>query len=417
MVRNDRVASRGIGWALVALGVLINQWTVTPLAGDGDLDPARGTLILLVFQLPLVLLGLLFIRRPDLRSVPTHTNTIVGIAAVVYAILVVEVMLRAVPGQPVFSPAPRAVVGDFPNRSSPKRFTTDPFTGWRMAANVTFRWSVDGQWSHYQANSQGFRSPHHYEARDDQRTIAIVGDSFAFGMGVDQEDTFGAVLERRLEPQTIVYNFAMPGFGLDQMWMSVRHQALPLKPDLLVVAFIDEDLDRSLTAFRQAEGFNKPTFELEDDTLRPQTPADRPNMLVRFLDRHSAIWTAGRLASRALGYHTDIGKWWRLNKAVFRSIVTDAKRAGVPLLFLRLPLKDWQSFPNLDRFMAVEQARFLNLGDSHARPVFDVHFRTDGHINAAGHRFVAAALLPLLQDEAAQRQPLLNERAHRQLTR
>ena len=60
----------------------------------------------------------------------------------------------------------------------------------------------------------------------------------------------------------------MPGFGLDQMWMSVRHQALPMNPTLIIMGFIDQDLDRSLTAYRHGEGFNKPTFEMDGKVLR-----------------------------------------------------------------------------------------------------------------------------------------------------
>ena len=102
---------------------------------------------------------------------------------------------------------------------------------------------------------------------------------------------------------------AMPGFGLDQMWMSVRHQALPLKPRLVIVAFIDEDLDRSLTAYRQWEGFNKPTFELEGGILRPQNAHDRPTGLIRYLERilRSGISAKSSSSRGRTAFHWEIG--------------------------------------------------------------------------------------------------------------
>ena len=74
----------------------------------------------------------------------------------------------------------------------------------------------------------------------------------------------------------MVYNLAMPGFGVDQMWLSVRHQGLPLEPDLVVVCLCDADFKRSLSAFRPEERMNKPLHKLVDGRLVPQTPADGP---------------------------------------------------------------------------------------------------------------------------------------------
>ena len=102
----------------------------------------------------------------------------------------------------------------------------------------------------YRSNAQGFRderAPGRRRRRG--RKIALVGDSFAFGQGVAFDQTFGALLETGL-PGTAVDNLAMPGFGLDQIWRTVNAVALPLRPELVIVAFISEDFTRSFNAYR-----------------------------------------------------------------------------------------------------------------------------------------------------------------------
>ena len=103
----------------------------------------------------------------------------------------------------------------------------------------------------------------------------IVGDSYTFGAGVDFQDTFGAILQRKT-PDRVVYNLGMPGFGIDQVWMSVRHQAIDLRPDLIVAGIVDADFERSLIPYREAEGFNKPTFQLVNGRLTQRTVEQPP---------------------------------------------------------------------------------------------------------------------------------------------
>jgi hypothetical protein len=185
-----------------------------------------------------------------------------------------------------------------------------------------------------------------------------------------------------------VRNLAMPGFGVDQMWMSVRHQALPLDPDLVIVAFIDNDFDRSLTAYRPVEGFNKPTFALRDGTPVPAGPTDGPGGIVRWLEARSHLWSAGRRIVRNLSFHFPVSDWWRLNAAILRQIRAECERRGVPLLFVRLPLKDWRPFPLLGDAMERDGASYLDtvaLGP----PDRPVHFENDGHIDGRGHAWVA----------------------------
>ena len=292
---------------------------------------------------------------------------------------------------PAFDPQPRTYVGDESNRPI-ANFVADPEIGWRMRPGHAF--AVDTAEYHvaYRSNAQGFRDERKTDAPQASRKIVLVGDSFAFGQGVPFDQTFGALLESSL-PGTEVQNLALPGFGMDQMWRSVRSVALPMRPDLVIVAFISEDFTRSLTAYRADSGLNKPTFMLENGALRQKTPADRPNALARFLERHSRLWAGARQGARLLAHRFGIGEFWNVNRAIIDAIRADCREAGARVLFVYLPTRELRTFPALHRYMEASGADFVDLGNAPLSQPQVLHFPHDGHPNPQGHRYVADALL------------------------
>lgn len=286
-----------------------------------------------------------------------------------------------------FKPFPRAFPGEFEDTQK-KFWVRDMETGWRMKPHVTFRWFSEDYESSYRSNDQGFRADVDFGTSGSSRKVILAGDSFTFGTGVEYPETFGAMIEARLT-DTAVYNLAMPGFGVDQVWLSVRHQGLPLNPDLIIVGINDSDLKRSQTAFRHGEQFNKPTFKLVDGKLIPRTLEDRPNLLVRFLEQESRIWTAGRLIGRFVAYRIPLGEWWFLNRAMFDAIRKDCREAGVPVLFIYIPTKAWREFHTLASYMEHVEAHFIDLRREAEAPPPWMYFPHDGHLTAMGHANVA----------------------------
>ena len=75
--------------------------------------------------------------------------------------------------------------------------------------------------------------------------ILLLGDSFAFGWGVEQEESFGAVVERRLTERlgpVEVLSVAVPGYSTDQHYIYLRMRGLELRPDLVLLATSENDL-------------------------------------------------------------------------------------------------------------------------------------------------------------------------------
>ena len=95
-------------------------------------------------------------------------------------------------------------------------------------------------------NGLGLRG-HPLEQRKPSGTlrIAILGDSYTFGFGVEDRDAFPALLERLLsrpERPVEVLNFDVPGYSTDHYWILLQQRVQRLSPDLLIVATCSNDL-------------------------------------------------------------------------------------------------------------------------------------------------------------------------------
>jgi hypothetical protein len=324
-------------------------------------------------------------------KVPLRSGILVNFVLVLISVLVSiaagEILLRQVYAGTPFS---LGYVGEFQNRPS-RNFIPDELTGWRMRPSHEFTWIKENVPHTYRSNAQGFRAEADFAPSSSKKKIVLVGDSYTFGAGVDFEHTFGWVLQRS-SPTRAVYNLGMPGFGIDQVWMSVRHQALDLKPDLIVAGIVDADFERSHIPYRAAEGFNKPTFRLAGGRLVRRTREQPPGSIMRFLERHSSIWAAARRAPKWLGRRYPVGDYYLLNQAILASLIDDCKQRSAPVLFVYIPTKEFRPFPALANYMRRSGANYIDLTEIRPEPPRSIYLRQDGHLSPEGHRYVAGLI-------------------------
>jgi hypothetical protein len=95
---------------------------------------------------------------------------------------------------------------------------------------------------HISINSRGWRDAEHVlEKRDDVTRITVVGDSVAFGYGVEFAETFSKVLEREVNRRGVgqyeVMTFVGEGCNTYSQ-KNIIHRMVPLyRPDLVIIAF------------------------------------------------------------------------------------------------------------------------------------------------------------------------------------
>ena len=314
-------------------------------------------------------------------------NLILLLVSLIISIGVGEIAMRRLYAGRPFSPGR---VGEFKNRAS-RNFVADHLTGWKMRPSHEFTWITEGVGHTYRSNTQGFRAEADFTASDPRKKIVLVGDSYTFGAGADFQATFGSVLQQK-SPGRVVYNLGMPGFGIDQVWMSVRHQALAFKPDLIVAGIVDADFDRSFEPYRAPEGFNKPTFKLVDNRLVQRTIEPPAPFYLRFLNEHSSIWAVSRRVPKWLGRRYPVGDYYGLNQAMLAAMLEDCTRNSIPALFLYIPTKEFRPFPALAGYMQRIGANYIDLTLIRPTPPHSIYLEQDGHLSPEGHHYVAGLI-------------------------
>jgi hypothetical protein len=162
----------------------------------------------------------------------------------------------------------------------------DPLLGWIPMANLHDRVMSDG--SIVNTNSAGIRGRTEYpkDKTPGRLRIAVVGDSFSWGEQVNDDETYASRLARLL-PGTDVMNFSVHGYGMDQMFLRLVTTVLAYHPDVVVFAYIDDDITRSFLGFRD---YQKPKFVLTGAALRlTNVPIPPPEEAFRLLVRRPAV--------------------------------------------------------------------------------------------------------------------------------
>jgi len=95
----------------------------------------------------------------------------------------------------------------------------------------------------FQVNLSGFYDTEFLAAAASrERTVVCIGDSFSTGAAVPHALHFTTVCERHLQ-DTEIYNMGFPNIGPQAYLLLLKHEALPLNPDAIVVnLFIGNDL-------------------------------------------------------------------------------------------------------------------------------------------------------------------------------
>jgi hypothetical protein len=114
-------------------------------------------------------------------------------------------------------------------------------------------------------DDRGFRAHHRGETPPAQATppVLVVGDSYAMGAAVTDDQSWPAHLERVLDRRVI--NAGVPGYGLDQIVLRAEALVPALHPEPLIVGFIADDVRRAEA--RILWGLEKPYFDVVNGTL------------------------------------------------------------------------------------------------------------------------------------------------------
>ncbi len=276
-------------------------------------------------------------------------------------------------------------------------------------------------------NAAGYRGREHPLRKTSARTrVVLVGDSIGYGAGVEDAETFSALLESR-GPRLEVVNLSVGGYGTDQELILLEERGLRYAPDIVVLNFCifsdftDNALPSALFDARQP----KPHFSWDGRSLVKHDAHVRlspPRKLSQWLLDQSHLYNrlVGLLGLRRPP--REPGVWMDRRSAVMNNLPPAAaltfelirrmnevvRSAGARFLVVIHP--DRQSYHHRTRLLgkfcsstALEGIAVLEMGERYRERglAFDqIALDEPGHLTALGHRVAAEVL------EAALAQPL-----------
>jgi hypothetical protein len=100
----------------------------------------------------------------------------------------------------------------------------------------------NGGWSPGPSNSLGFREREIPAKTPGKYRIAVVGDSFTWGQGIEREERFSNLLEQFLGPRYEVFNFGIAGDNMPEHLTRLA-QALEVSPDFVLLQIYINDFE------------------------------------------------------------------------------------------------------------------------------------------------------------------------------
>ncbi|MEF9438604.1 MAG: SGNH/GDSL hydrolase family protein [Candidatus Mariimomonas ferrooxydans] len=130
-------------------------------------------------------------------------------------------------------------------------FIKDSKLGWKLAENSSVRHVEPGKIDvTYETDNNGLRKINNSEEKSDF-SMYFFGDSFTFGHGVNNHETFPAIIKgKHLEKNVNVYNAGVMGYGIVQMFQRFLMLEDQIQPgDLVIFTPISNDIKRNQSDF------------------------------------------------------------------------------------------------------------------------------------------------------------------------
>ena len=319
--------------------------------------------------------------------------------------------------------------------------------------NAELGWQLTPGWSgahhhydydvEYNIDANGFRIDPH--ARKTGLRVALLGDSFTFGLGVANDNTFVARLNAGSDNPLHYLNLGVPGYSTDQELLLLKKTGQSIKPDIvLLVAYLANDLFDNNRPFPLQADHAKPYFRLDThrQLVLENTPVPLATKSATARDTGLAEVVLGDekptapLSTRTLGqlhiarhlglfqqpgsideriFQTRFDGYIALFLALTDALADSSREMGAELVIALLPGSSFINHPESLSARYQEYLRKQLIGGLGERPdmkVIDLaaamrtaadnssqswYFPNEGHLTTQGHEVVARLLAEKLQ--------------------
>ncbi|MDA0739224.1 MAG: SGNH/GDSL hydrolase family protein [Nitrospirae bacterium] len=224
----------------------------------------------------------------------------------------------------------------------------DPLLGWGPLPHVSGLHRRDGFGVYVEQNQFGLRGSKDMqkEKSSPQYRTLILGDSYVWGYGVDQDMVFTEPGVHGSDKELI--NFGVSGYGTDQALLLYQRDGISFDVDEVVLAFTPyNDVENNLSA--RQYGHDKPYFTLESQALVLHTEHLKENPAQTLIN---TIWAQSRVVNVLFTAHRTFQNWQVLQRTkggtatpgtgpLGPNAVSDRDRKGIALtLALITKLRD-----------------------------------------------------------------------------
>ncbi len=320
-------------------------------------------------------------------------------------------------------------------------FTNDPITGYRLKPGARVRFATVEFDTEIAVNSSGVRDDDEIGPKSpDERRILILGDSLVLSVQVPFRQTFGELLEQRLNSRPSPYRYrvingGVQGYSPLQELLFFRMIAPAVQPDLVVeTIFVGNDAEEAaLSEFPLVDRPRQLYEDLRDTALTRLRRLVRRSMVLQILRVRVMAATErfrGTLAppepplqSYAANPNPRIARGLATTGRIVEALVREAQAGGARTAVMLLPARfqlDDADYGRLrdtvaqaggelvrdaatrrfdEALASVPAPRFDALPAlRRALPGPDLFFQRSVHLTPRGHEVVAEALEQFLRD-------------------
>jgi hypothetical protein len=338
-----------------------------------------------------------------------------------------------------------------PQEVGPVRFACNPELGYipvpgqqgerRLPGVFTFR---------YSNNSLGWRGRREYrETKPTDYRVLFLGDSFTYGLGVNDDQTFAARVEQELRAGRLsveVMNAGAPGKGTDYELKCFQTKGRKFHPDLTVLAFFGNDFQDNA----RGEYYNiGKRGELRVNSLDCNRGAIKSvlnrlpayNWLISWSQAANLVKQAGvdfivnrahktgpdatsdlvvSYTRSASGYTTAANK--RLTQIYVENLNAAVNQAGGALMMFYIPISQEVLDYRQTRAISPDERAIQRIAAdngmmlwsltpllAHSGQPIDRLYYQEGHWTAAAHEMAAHFMSRLIQSRLLERRQLMNK--------
>lgn len=255
-------------------------------------------------------------------------------------------------------------------------------------------------------NSDKLRDDEYWRDRTDKKRMLVLGDSFGWGWGVDVENRFSEVLEKRYSDWEII-NASVAGYSTDQEYLYLSERGIEYSPDVVLLLVYENDFEGNTVP--EFNLYNKPYYSLKGNDLILNNVPVPPQVFKQRLE----LFLMGKTYFLRQIYHGGvvlqsklIGRKKPVSQAnpddpirvrneimtyLIRSMNDLCKSRNMRLVLVSCPM-DTQRRTVLQNACESAGILFLPLDSAFANPPDRTDFPHDVHWNTLGHRIAADAI-------------------------